>query len=626
MPDMSNADTDNVDQDKSSSVTQQESSNDSTSEYSQSVMATDGGLNTRYTVLDYYALTIPLVSGKSFQSLNVHSLLRTLLDFLLSHSLQLKALQKREIRFGDLSIHTIQSIDVLVIKSTLPKTTQYQYNACMRHKLVELCPQFILAMYLFARYHIPDTFGELDLSNDSLKDPQFLDFKLLNGGKKLRPLSYSQQYKASTKILKIMDEFKPINLGKILTSQYNTDPRLGPLTEVALTIKPLASEVERLEVEVLCHFAGFENRDSYVIERDKPEPPKEVVEQIFPFLNNPEGPLLNPDSFYQVLRVLRRVLVQDMVEIKQRFPDNLLCDHPIFNSPAFLKYVGALELRNSDGNTPMTTDTSRSVILEPPHGTPNDYPIESGDEVENNISEADYDDDDAAQRLRLLEKLAKGLHLKQQQLAKELHQFAESHTGRLSEQDKALSNLINITNGLNIILTSRNANTSAYVHQVLNGNLQSLEKVKSLLAQYTTETIRVGEQWKSSVDRSSSLSSRIQGTISKRRKTIASVRSLSPDVKTVKELWDDYKDWEREMASKSLSLIEWSMDQPSDDRALRESRAIIVNFADREARRQNLPVVKILEQLENKLRSVPSFSSFSDLSSGIASGLLSSLE
>lgn len=627
MTDLSNADTDSTDKDKSASTTRPQSGeSDSTSDYNQNAWSTDASLATRYTVLDYYALTIPLISGKSFQSLNVHSLFRTLVDFLLSHSLQLRALQKREVKFGDLSFHTRDQLNILMVKSLVPKTTQFQYNTCVRHKLVELCPHFILAMYLFARFHIADTFGELDLKEDSFTDSQFLEFKLLNGGKKLRPLSYSQQYKASTKVLKIMDEFKPINLGKILTSQHNTDPHLGPVSEVTLASKPLSSDIDGINPDTLCRFAGFEDSASYSIDRDAKEPPDEVVIQIFPFLNNADSVSPKQRAFFQVLRTLRRSLVQDMVEVKKKFPENALCDHPIFKSLAFTKYAGLLEEHSEPNHTIIT-----------PYSIPrrfsrrSDDATDSGDDGETPVDEqeeAEVNNGPADKKLWELEKIVRAMHHQNQELAMQFRRFVEEYNQQQEYNNKALFSLINTTNGLSILLTSKNANASAYVQQVLNGNLHTLEAVRAQLTRYTSDTIRVGERWKTSIDRLWSLFYQYQQEFARgtRKRKIASIRGLSPSVTSLKEMWDDYKEWESEMVEKGVSLNDWVINQPKVDRNMRESRAIIVNFVEREASRQNAPLTTVLEKLEQRLPASFSPSMFSDLSRDIASGTFAPLD
>lgn len=290
----------------------------------------------RYSVADYYTLTIPLISGKLLQSLNVHVFLRTLVDFLLLHLLQLRALQKREITFADLSMAQLQ-VPVLVVRSVFPKTTQAQYSACVRHRLVELCPHFALAMYLFARFHIEDTFGELDLTPACIHDRQLLDYKLLHGGKKLRPLLYLQQYKALTKMLKYASEFRPVHLGRILAAQYNADPRFGALNTNPTPMKAHAASIDALSTDVLCRLGGFASAADYYVERAARAPPEAVVRRVFPFLETCDA----STPFFALLDSLRRSLVQDMAEVARRFPDNLLCEHPIFRLREFVAFAGA---------------------------------------------------------------------------------------------------------------------------------------------------------------------------------------------------------------------------------------------------------------------------------------------
>lgn len=503
MSDLSNTDTDNAEKDDSLLGKSTKRYPNRESSPSDSFVGNEDG-DRRYTLLDYYDLTIPLISGQSLQSLNVHSFLRTLLDFSLSHSLQLRALQKREIKLADLSLIRLDQFPVLVVKSIFPKTTQIQYSACIRHKLVELCPQFILAMYLFARFHIEDTFGELDLTPESINDYQFLDYKLLNGGKKLRPLSYSQQYKASTKILKFMDDFKPVNLGKILTSQYNNDSKLGCIHTSASMVKPLSSHLERLQVKSLCKMAGFDNTTSYKIKRGEREPPESVVRQIFPFLNDHDFHKPAPvNSFFLVLDHLRRSLVQDMVEIRQRFPANLLCDHKIFKSPEFIEYAGVTGSPNSDGQLKNLSESEQVSAPDLDLGSDGkESPMADTDDNSDDYSAGSKRRADSRitqkqnKRIKNLESVIERIYKQQQNLTSEVHQFIDVHAAQLASQNRSITNLINTTNGLSVLLTARSANGLNYARQVLHENATGLETLRSQIAGQRSEILKSKHSWK----------------------------------------------------------------------------------------------------------------------------------
>lgn len=619
MTDLSNTDTDNGEKEENlSSNSYPTLSNRDTSpaDSYQGNFAEDS--YKRYTLSDYYDLTLPLISGKSLQSLNIHSFLRTLVDFSLSHSLQLRALQKREIKFADLSLDQKEFSPILVIKSIFPKTTQVQYSACVRHKLVELCPQFILAMYLFARFHIQDTFGELDLTEDSVSDYQFLDYKLLNGGKKLRPLSYSQQYKASTKILKFMDDFKPVNLGKILTAQYNTDPNLGAVRTSAEISKPLANTVDGVQSETLSQLAGFESLQDYKIDRDSPEPPKAVVEQIFPFLNDYDFQSNSPaNDFYTVMNHLRRLLVQDMVEIQKRFPDNLLCGHPIFKSPEFIEFAGI----------PPTSSVLKAPIPfsdKEQDSPPDEDSISSEDE---SLNLADEESDGPAKqtkrvdsfhnpqeqnkRMKNLEIAVEHIRQQQQNLTKEFRQFIDVHASQLASQSRSITNLINSTNGLSVLLTARSNNSTNYARQVLHENASGLESVRTQIAKQRSDLINAQDLWAAKFSNLQPRPLPSQGS---------HFPQLSVNVSTIAEVWEDYKKWEADLVQRGITKQEWLRSQLTSVTQLQNTRDVVVKFIEHLAFDRLLPISIVIEKLQRLMRQQLLPPSISELSKRISGG------
>lgn len=568
-----------------------------------------------YTIQDYYDLTVPLIEGRTLQSLNAHSFLRTLADFLLTHSFQLKALQKREIKLSDLSIQLFdEKIEGLVIKSILPKTTQVQFAGCVRHKVVELCPIFILSMYLFARCHIPNTYDEYDLDLSSFSDSQFLEYKLLNGGNKLRPLSYSQQYKASTKVLKIMDEFKPVHLGKILTTQRNTNPHLGCISELETSAKPLANSNDRLPVDTICRYAGFRNEAEYLLQRAQLDPPQSVVREIFPFLNNHDSAVSSENtSVYQVFDFLRRTLVQDMVEIKQRFRENLLCEHPIFTSQAFCDFAqvpvkkddkvsiseeSQFEMDNYEIAEPSMRQTNREGVKRTVIGSLDEF------EVERN-------------KIRNLEKTVFEMQRQQREMTLELKQFIESHNLQMSEQSKTLTKLINSNDGLSILLTTRNSNAATYAKQVLSQNASRLESLHQ-------KTLHGKPDLLSRVNISDI--SKFNGT----KQTTSTIwaqnaieRLPSKKVNDLWELWNDYRQWMLSLREANISLETWINAHSKEDFVLFNERRSIVDFLEMEAARRQISVADWIEKVQQSIVGQYSGTSVDEFAKKLISGELS---
>lgn len=440
-----------------------------------------------YNVGDYHRLILPLIDGQLLQLLNMHSFLRTLVDFSLTHTLQMLALQKRELALADLGIKHISGLDVLTTKMFVPKAASRSMVAgCVRHKVVELCPHFVIATYLFARIHIPDTFSEMDLTAENLCDPQFLQYKLLNGGKKLRLLSYSQQYKALTKILKIFDEIKPIFLGRLLRAHKNADSALGAIREEDVSVLVLAVNLEELKVESLLTVAGFNNRSEYLLERAQREPPADILKQIFPFLDEP---LQNPDhdTIYEVLRHLRRTLVQDMVEIKRRFPHNILCDHAIFQTDAFTKFSQASTVRSSISLYSLqillllrlslvlllSTTPHEPVALPELHGArtlklPMPITDESANSKDLNLEDLDLGDP----------QLVCTIIAEQRQLLSDINTIFDLHTSNLSLHGQTVTDLLNSSHGLSVVAAIGTPNRVHYLHQVMERTNSTLEVLK----------------------------------------------------------------------------------------------------------------------------------------------------
>lgn len=631
MTDLSNTDTDNGDKDESlASQKSHQYHHHRTSPPSEAFHTSSTDENRHYTLLDYYDLTLPLISGKSLQSLNVHSFLRTLVDFSLSHSLQLRALQKREIKFGDLSYQQIGSFRILVVNSTFPKTTQAQYSACVRHKLVELCPQFILAMYLFARFHIEDTFGELDLTEDSTNDSQLLEYKLLNGGKKLRPLSYSQQYKASTKILKFTDDFKSVNLGKILTSQINNDPKLGSIHTSNSMVKPLANSVDGILIEVLCQLAGFDSSLKYHVERAQKDPPESVFQKIFPFLNDRKLDTPGPENiFFKVLDGLRRSLVQDMVEIYKKFPDNLLCDHPIFNLEEFFKFAGVAAVHKQRApKRSFLDDEQPSLPEEESFGADeDDERLNQGEDNEDNNEDIGDSDSMAIEmkrrstrakkqnkRLKSLESAVELIQTQQKELVKDVRNFIDIQAAQLAMQGRSLSDLINSTNGLSILLTAQSANRNNYARQVLDENVYGMEVIRAQITDQRNELLKSKQTWKLEKER---------GSLNNAPR---SAPMLLATATTIAEVWEDYKNWERALYDKGLNKGEWVRGQTPAIVQLQETRSIVVNFIEKQAGFRQLPVSIVIEKLQRLMRKHQLPPSIAELSKQISDGFTIDLE
>ena len=106
-----------------------------------------------YTIEDYYKIVRPLLAANNINAnyLDNHKLLRTLVDFSLSHSLSLK-IYKTRVGVSKFNPEKINYVDSLIIETKSASGTQY--TGCFRNRCIEFCPHFAIAAYLFSRFHI----------------------------------------------------------------------------------------------------------------------------------------------------------------------------------------------------------------------------------------------------------------------------------------------------------------------------------------------------------------------------------------------------------------------------------------------------------------------------------------
>lgn len=334
------------------SIGSESESQQSTPKWAASSLKSNPESDDRYNIEEYYQVIKKLWDCNDKQ-LNTHVNFRTLVDFSLTHSLSLSNSQKRNITISDLSIFPLRQRSptqavALVVRSSSMSETPYLFYGCLRAKNVDLCPHAALAVYLFSRLHLPDSYGAIEITNDSMKNRNqqviktFNESRLLKGNNKLQSISYSQQHKSAVKALEIsgISNFNQVNIGKFSSAQ---EPRL----QVEALQKPASTSINGLPEEVLYTLAGFETIESYKIKRDVVEPPRELLNQIFPFINDDNFDIFDIFTIRikNVLGMLRRSLVQDMVILKKEYPNNPICQHPIFNSELFNSFACELELR-----------------------------------------------------------------------------------------------------------------------------------------------------------------------------------------------------------------------------------------------------------------------------------------
>ncbi|RCK57436.1 hypothetical protein Cantr_07001 [Candida viswanathii] len=427
-----------------------------------------------YTIEDYYKLVKPLLQARNTSNtnyLNDHKLLRTLVDFNLSHSLSLKNLAKRELEIGDLIPTKINYIDTLVVKFSAADPTAFapttgtpyttHYAGCFRNRYVEFCPHFAISAYLFSRFHIPDEYGSYEfIFSDSSKKISLENVKLIKGNNKLSAISYSQQHKSSINALSISGlNYKDVNLTKLLSTH-----------DIETTEKLASKSIQSLSNQVMLNLSGFRNFEEYSIVRNSLEPPESLLNKIFPFVDD-----IQPESYSkemlqvkELLIMLRKSLVQDMVIIKKKYPLNPLSKSDLFSSIEFLEFLNSVEAANM-----LDTIINQSMFSPDDDKTESDVDDTNSwpsvnQELESNPKDLNKIIEFQNNKIKALDHLVNNVYKQQQEKTNELlRSFIDNQNAIFQNQSEALLKISNSINGLIILLTSQNKNALSLVNQTL---------------------------------------------------------------------------------------------------------------------------------------------------------------
>ncbi|EGW30270.1 uncharacterized protein SPAPADRAFT_68392 [Spathaspora passalidarum NRRL Y-27907] len=592
-----------------------------------------------YSIEDYYKLVRPLWAARNINAnyLNNHKLLRTLVDFSLSHSLPLKNLQKRELELGDIIPTKINYVDTLIIKSknTTDNEGLFQYSGCFRHQFVEFCPHLAISAYLFSRFHIPDEYGSFEfILSDATKRISLEEVKLLKGNNKLSAISYSQQHKSSINALSISGlNYKDINLTKLLSTQ-----------DFEYTEKAVSRTLDGLPHQIMLQLAGFDSFQNYNIPRNAIEPHQELLDSIFPFVNQITPEFYNEDMLRikELLIMLRRSLCQDMVVIKQKYPLNPLSKSDIFNSREFEKFSKQVEDAGElDG---WVHDSCFS-----PNDTNEDLPHDNWPVFQDPDSKAELQRviEFQMSKLRSLDNQVSLYAQEQSHMYSVLSKFIETQNEVFQRQSEYMQRVQNSINGLVILMSSKNKNTIPLAQQSLNETRNFINTVEStnlkqgldttieLLAKLNSSQMQqyqLQQQQAHQLQQTQPHSSVIPITnnhpvFNIHAATSPSSKSLSPDPQsqtpmspvqlerqrvlnrrlsrqatTLFEMWDDFKGLEKELKDHEITVTEWLKVHGSSERQFRHTRLKIIKFIEDEAQRRGTTVEYVKERLHNKMR------------------------
>ncbi|ODV78885.1 uncharacterized protein CANTADRAFT_6090 [Suhomyces tanzawaensis NRRL Y-17324] len=618
-----------------------------------------------YTITDYFRLIRPLWEFQQESTyLDHQKLLRTILDFSLTHSISLRNLQKRELELGDIDLAD-SNLDTIVIRtknnSSLSNLEHpYVFHGALRNKYVELCPHFALSAYLFSRFHVADTYGSLELQLQENTNLKLEEIKLLKGSHKLSGISYSQQHKSAISALQLSKlTFKDINLNKLLSTQDFDDCE-----------RMLLLQKTHLPMQTMVRVAGFDSIENYNIVRDSIEPPEELMELIFPFLSFTKAEFTTSPGYEQLKKVLirlRRSMCQDMVLIKRLYPNNCLSKHPIFNTDIFNNFAKEMVFTGVLDKSPLFTlpiDYKPADSFSKPQSFSSDRSSNSESSDPGQFQKLISEQND---KINNLEKLVCNYNDQHKFIYSQLSDYISKQNEVFQSQSELLQKIQNTTTGLLVLISSRNKNmiplaqlslqeTTEHLSTVGTSNLrQGINNTMELLGKLNDFNLRhvqmtqthvpplqqhphmvptlhqpppgpppshsyayKGHYLHSDLRLQTHTTRQVVPTIGHhsaysqeamslmtadelKRQSILN-RRLSRQASTLFEMWDDFKSLEKDLKDHEITMTEWLKVHGSSERQFRHTRLKIIKFIEDEAARTHANVEYIKQKLHDKMR------------------------
>jgi hypothetical protein len=310
------------------------------------------------TLLDGYTSTETLIDiSNAYWTKSSGAGLRDRAAFLLCHALFLRGENARMIELPDMfSIQlenecpsqTCTALVVLLDKGKMNSFGRVEYAGCLRHLKVEACPISAVAFHFFFRFMVHnEPFPDMT-SSASWYDTKFMNTASSN----TETLSYVSHRKS------IQTVFNQLHL------PFNKKTHIGRGSGARMAELAGASDAQirrhgrwnsnsldtcyltNLPREILRTSAGFSPiLGSYFLKRDSFQPPLELQRLIFPeieyWLNHQQQtsqPNLAAVGFLNLLQFLRKVILQDAVELLNMGKSHPVLNHEIFKSAAFLRY------------------------------------------------------------------------------------------------------------------------------------------------------------------------------------------------------------------------------------------------------------------------------------------------
>ena len=538
----------------------------------------------------YHQLLKPLWECNT-DEVKPHTCLRTLVNFSLGHSFLFPSGQRREVCIADMRTYELEpqgskSSPTALIITTNNSTISNgpQYAGCLRARDVDKCPVASIAMYLFSRYHIADAYGNTEAGPDFSSAAQFKNIKLMKGSNSLQAMSYSQQHKSAAKAVELagLKDSKNFSLPKLLTTNRDQD--------LTRNDRPHLVNLNNLPQEIIYRLAGFERPCDYDIVRDRLDPPQEVLKQIFPFI---DGYITIEDPLLLHIRLLflylRHVLVQDMVILKHRYPNNPVLQHPFFNTPSFNFYASRVNETMALGIDMYSSPSPESSPLSLPESR-------TGSVLPSTLNQ----DDALGRRMARL----------QQDHYLRLQRYLRHQDWAIRQQSQQLQKIQEALNGVQILHLARSHGASSMAEQSLKSIASSLKELSRCSVESCQGIRDLNRTVELNCERLTKLVEErkpmevptIENEEFATKRNAVLHRRLSRNAATLYEMWDDFKSLEQELYANGISTTEWLKVHGSSERQFRHTRMKIIRFVEEEAARRNLPVEQIKHMLYEKMR------------------------
>ena len=236
----------------------------------------------------------------------------------------------------------------------------------LRHKDVEACSVGALALHLFCRFHL-GTYPKID----EAKQEQFPDFtnrtwydlKLFPSSTPTTAIQYGTHYKSfrTACARQGVDPVKVKHLMRATSAAGMAEIDADMPGEQSALATRLRSQLPRQTMRSLAGYTP-ECSGEGSIARDVPVP-EELLNAVFPLassrlkeLENEEDGNLAAVGFLTLLTELRSVIIQDAVLLRQRYPQHVVFDHPIFQSNTFNRFAETMLASMAPAPTPMLAD------------------------------------------------------------------------------------------------------------------------------------------------------------------------------------------------------------------------------------------------------------------------------